>query len=127
MADGVSTQTANTVLNVLLRQQSAVGEPTWLALFGAHPAFGTISEFTAGDYERVSVTFDASFVNDAELVWPMALTPWGVIEFIVVVDTATKGTGNIILWEDGSGSSVIAGNRVKIAAGQYAVSMVTVQ
>jgi len=126
MSDGVSVYTENLVLSALLRGQQAVVSGTWLALFTAYPADGLGGEVTAAEYVRVSVTFDATFVNDAELVWPMAVTSWGSIEYLVVVDSGVKGAGNIILWEDGVGNTVIPGRRVKIAAGQFAVSMDTI-
>jgi len=77
--------------------------PIYLALFTTDPgAVGDMSgEVTAADYARVAITFGAPatpgvFANDAPASFPVALTGWGTIGWVGIVDSAVTGGGLMI-------------------------------
>lgn len=139
MAGKFSVYTANQILNKVLRGTDWT--PTgsyWVALFvgGLEAALRANTIGSAGEvansngYTRVEVrgataiTFSASSVgateNSSPIVFPTASGSWGLITHCALVDSATIGAGNIILYGGlSTAKSVDSGDTLRLNAGQF--------
>ena len=91
---------------------------TWLALYTATPTDSTAgTEVTnANNYSRQAITFDAAASgatqNAATVTFPTASGSWGTITHWAIVDSATHGGGNIIIYGAFTASKTIAASDV---------------
>lgn len=69
----------------------------WLTTPG--PTGSLAGEVTASDYNRQAVTWNGNYGNASKIDWPAATSNWGTVEYIALVDSATKATGNVLIYE----------------------------
>lgn len=116
---GLSDTFENRALDWLL----VTGTPTrasgtWLALYTATPTDSTAgTEVTnANAYARTALTFDAAASgatqNALDVTFPTATGAWGTVTHWAVVDSATHGGGNIIIYGAFNASKTIASGDV---------------
>lgn len=116
---GLSDTYENLALDWLL----VTGTPTrasgtWLALYTATPTDSTAgTEVTnANNYSRQAITFDAASggatQNAATVTFPAASGSWGTVTHWAIVDSATHGAGNIIIYGQFTASKTIAASDV---------------
>jgi hypothetical protein len=116
---GLSDTFENRVLDwVLVTGTPTRPSGTWLALYTATPTDSTAgTEVTnANAYARQAITFDAAASgatqNAADITYPTATGSWGTITHWAVVDSATHGAGNIIIYGAFNASKTIASGDV---------------
>ncbi len=84
------------VINALLRQQSYTATSVYLALYVTDPGAGdTGTEVSGSGYARMPIVFSAPVSgvtsNSNAIIFPAAITDWGVIGFAGIRDAATGG------------------------------------
>lgn len=110
-----SSFTRQTILDALLRDTPFAGiSEHWVGIWTGNPAT-TGAEVQASEYGRVAVTFSDLFENDVEVLFDVALSTWGTLAYLVVVDQQTGG--NILGWATGSGDPIAHGIQPRIAVG----------
>lgn len=116
---GLSDTYENRALDWLLVTGSPTrASGTWLALYTATPTDSTAgTEVTnANAYARTAITFDAASggatQNAATVTFPIATGSWGTVTHWAVVDSATHGAGNIIIYGAFTASKTIAASDV---------------
>lgn len=89
------------ILDHALRQQPFSVTDWYLGLWTADPTVaGLLSgEVGAADYGRRPVSWDAAFTNDAPIVWGAAAADWGEITFMCLLNSPTKATGNMLIFQ----------------------------
>lgn len=108
-----SAFTQQTLLDTLLRGIPYAGaDEHWVAIWTANPAT-TGAEVQADEYTRVAVSFSSLFESEAEILFPVALSTWGTMAYLVVLDAQTGG--NKLGWAAGSGDPVVHGIQVRVA------------
>ena len=122
MASSVYTETV--VRDALLRGVTLQGINThFLAIWSnGTPESTNGVEVGAVEYTRQAVTFDTNYKNQNRIVFPQAVSSWGDIDYLVVVDQQGTG-GNILGWGQASGRTITSGLSVVIEIGDLTVNM----
>lgn len=136
MAGKLSVYSANRVLNKLMRGVDFTPSSSyWVALFigsvdatlRANSTAGEVSATSTG-YTRIEVrggtaiTFADSTAgateNSAAITWAAATGAWGLVSYAALMDSATIGAGNVILYGSlGTPKSVDTGDLMRINTG----------
>lgn len=116
---GLSDTYENRALDWLLVTGSPTrASGTWLALYTATPTDSTAGTEVANsnNYSRQAITFDAASSgatqNAATVTFPTASGSWGTITHWAIVDSATHGGGNVIIYGAFTASKTIASGDV---------------
>lgn len=99
----------NQIINHMLRNQAfSPPSPIYVALFLASTGLeantiGTASEVSGGSYVRKAVTLAApgtpgTTSNSADVDFGIASANWGTVTHFAIMDGATAGAGNILIW-----------------------------
>ena len=104
----------------------------WVALFTGDPtesgAFTSEIVATSTAYARQTATF-ASAVNgsastSATITFPTATANWGTVSHIAIVDSATRGAGNVLFYGPVTTAKIIeTGDTFQITGGNLTVSL----
>jgi hypothetical protein len=104
----------------------------WVALFTADPgeagAFTAEISATSTAYARQTATFGAAVNGSAStsdtITFPTASANWGTISHIAIVDSATRGAGNILFFGPVTTAKIIeTGDTFQITSGNLTVSL----
>ena len=127
---GLSDTYENRALDwVLVTGSPARAAGTWLALYTATPTDSTAGTevANANGYARTAISFDAASggatANAGDVTFPTATGSWGTVTHWAVVDSATHGGGNIIIYGAFTASKTIAsGDVFEVLAGELDIT-----
>lgn len=121
-----TTYMESLILNHALLQQPFSISDWYVGLWTADPTIAGLlaGEVTAGDYARKPVTWDASFTNVSPIVWAPAVTDWGIVTYLCLLNSQVKSSGNMLLYQLRPLLDINPGVSVTISANGLTASMV---
>lgn len=107
------------VLDHALLQKPFSIQDWYLGLWTANPTQAGLlaGEVTAGDYIRKGIGWTAAYDNDALIQWAPALSSWGTITYIALINSPTKGTGNMLGYQSAGPFLVEIGRPLEVPIG----------
>ncbi len=87
--------------HALLQQPFSISD-WYVGLWTGNPTIAGLlaDEVTAGDYARKPVTWDSAFTNASPIVWAQATSDWGEINYVCLLNSPNKATGNMLIYQD---------------------------
>lgn len=89
------------ILDYALNQQPYVIEDWYVGLWTSNPTEEGLlpGEVSAADYQRKPVEWSATFANTLRIDWAAALSAWGDVSYLALMNGPTKGTGNMLNYQ----------------------------
>ncbi len=114
------------VLGHALRQQPFSISDWFVGLWTGDPTVAGLltDEVAAAEYVRRPVTWDSAFTNTSQIIWPAATSDWGEVNYLCLLNSQTKGGGNMLIYQTRDPLDVNPGVTVKIPAGGLTASVV---
>ncbi len=110
--------------HALLQQPFSISD-WYVGLWIADPTVAGLltNEVAAGEYVRRPVTWDSAFTNASQIIWPAATSDWGEVTYLCLLNSQTKGGGNMLIYQSRNPLDVNPGVTVQIPAGGLTASM----
>ena len=107
------------LLDHALNQQPFSIEDWYVGLWLTDPTVGgdLTGEVTADDYGRKLVDWTSAFDNDAQIDWAAATSVWGTVNWLALVNSPNKGSGNVLAYEATGPFDVQVGRPLTIPLG----------
>lgn len=115
------------ILEHALLQQDFSIENWYVALFISEPGVGgnLLGEVSTDDYERKAVSWNPGYTNISQIDWAPATSEWGSINYVGLINSPQKGSGNLLLYDETTTSFLVTvGRPLRIPAGGLAVIFV---
>jgi hypothetical protein len=131
--NGMSTYLANEMLDhTFLNGDAGFAQPTIYMALGVTASFGDGGSLanevsTSGTaYARMATGWTVSgsgATNNGAITFPVATASWGTVTYYALVDGATEGADNVLLYGDWAGVAITTDDQVNIPDGDIDITL----